>query len=212
VNNCQCRGIETEFDRREAARRLADYRKNGPASTTRMLIEALQSADVANLTLLNVGGGIGAIQYALLKAGARSAISVDASTAYIDAAKEEARRQGLHDRISFHRGDFVKLADDIPPVDIVTLDRVICCFDDMPALVSLSAARARELYGLVYPRDAAWIRLALRLENLFQRIKGSHFRAFVHPTAAVEAILHQYGLARRHYRRSGVWQIAVYGR
>lgn len=212
MNNCQCQGIETEFDRREAARRLADYRKNGPASTTRMLIEALQSAGVANLTLLDVGGGIGAIQYALLKAGARSVVSVDASTAYIDAAKEEARRQGLHDRISFHRGDFVKLADDIPPADIVTLDRVICCYDDMPALVSLSAARARELYGLVYPRDAAWIRLALRLENLIQRIKASHFRALVHPTAAVEAILHQYGLARRHYRRSGVWQIAVYGR
>jgi hypothetical protein len=82
----------------------------------------------------------------------------------------------------------------------------------MPALVSLSAARARELYALVYPRDAAWIRLGLWLMNLFQQIKGSQFRAFVHPTAAVEAILGQYGLARRFYRRAGVWQIALYGR
>ncbi len=209
---CQCQGIEIEFNQREAARKLADYRKRGPASTTRRLVEALQTVGVKDRTLLDVGGGIGVIQYELLKAGARSAVSVDASSAYVEAARREARRQGLLDRIDFHQGDFVELAGDIPPADIVTLDRVICCYPDMPALVGLSADRARHLYALVYPLDAAWVRLGLRLENLLQRLKGSPFRVFVHPTATVEAILLERGFQRRFWRGAGVWQIAVYAR
>ena len=209
---CQCQGIEIEFNRREAQHKLAEYRRRGPAGTTRLLLAALQAAGVADRTLLDIGGGIGAIQYALLKAGARSAVSVDASTAYIEAAQLEARRQGLADRIEFHSGDFVDLAGSLPPADIVTLDRVICCYHDMPALVGLSAARARELYALVFPRDGAWMRLALRLLNLFERLKGSPFRSFIHPTAAVEAVLLEHGLRRQFYRRAGVWQVALYAR
>jgi magnesium-protoporphyrin O-methyltransferase len=210
VRDCQCQGIEIEFNRREAAQKLADYRRRGPAGTTRLLIQALQNLGVNDRTLLDVGGGIGVIQYELLKAGARSAVSVDASTAYVKAAQEEARRQGLEDRIEVHHGDFVALASRISPADIVTLDRVICCYHDMPALVGLSAEHARQVLALVYPLDAAWVRFALALENSFQRMKGSPFRAFVHPTAAVEAVLRERGLQQHTYRRAGVWQVAVY--
>ena len=119
---CQCQGIEVQFNSREAAKKLADYQKNGPAGTTRILIAALKEAGVEGRTLLDIGGGIGAVQMELLKAGARGAASVEASTAYIEAARQEARRQGLQDRIQFHHGDFVELADGLPSADIVTLD------------------------------------------------------------------------------------------
>src|SRR5437867_553179 len=107
MTSCQCQGIEDQFNSREAAKKLADYRKHGPAGTTRLLIAALKDAGVAGRTLLDIGGGIGAIQLELLKAGARSAVSVDASTAYTEAAQQEARRQGLDNRIQFQHGDFV---------------------------------------------------------------------------------------------------------
>src|SRR5258708_39620563 len=148
--SCQCQGIETQFNRREAANKLADYRKKGPLPSTRLLIAALLDAGVQDRTLLDIGGGIGAIQCELLKAGARAAVNVDASSAYLGAAQQEAHRQGLSGRVEYHQGDFVELADAIPPADIVTLDRVICCYPDMPALVGLSADRARQLYALVY--------------------------------------------------------------
>jgi len=212
MTSCSCEGIETQFDQRAAARKLSDYRKHGPAATTRQLIAALQEAGAAGRTLLDIGGGVGAIQCELLKAGAPSAVSVDASTAYGEAAQQEARRQGLASRVQYYQGDFVELADSVPPADIVTLDRVICCYANMPALVSASADRARQLYGLVYPRDAAWVRLGLRFENAYNRLTGSRFRVFAHPTAAVEAILQARGLRRRFHRLSGVWQIAVYAR
>src|SRR5262245_36038484 len=210
--SCQCEGIEIQFDSREAASKLADYRKHGPIPSTRLLIAALLDAGVQDRTLLDIGGGIGAVQVELLKAGARSAVSVDASTAYLDAARQEAGRQGLADRIEYRAGDFVELAEDIQPADVVTLDRVICCYHDMPALVGRSADRARQLYALVYPREAAWVRLGLRVENLLQRLKRSPFRVFAHPTAAVEAVLRDRGLRRQFHRYSSFWQIAVYGR
>src|SRR6266508_4007771 len=115
---CQCRGMESQFDRGEAERKLRAYRRGGPVLSTR--------------TLLDIGGGVGAIQHELLKAGAARATDVDASNAYLDAARAEAARQGHADRATFHHGDFVALADAIAPADIVTLDRVICCYHDMP--------------------------------------------------------------------------------
>jgi hypothetical protein len=208
----QCEGIEAEFNQGVAAQKLADYHRHGPARTTRLLLAALQDAGVSQQTLLDVGGGIGVIQLELLKRGLGRAISVDASPAYVQAAREEARRQGLGDRIDFHPGNLVDLAPEIPPVDIVTLDRVICCYPDLPALVGLSADSARRLFGLVYPRDAAWVRWAVRIGNLFQRVRGSPFRIFAHRTADVEGILGQRGFQRRFSHLAGFWQVAVYAR
>ena len=91
---CQCHGIEEQFDHAEAARKLREYRRSGPARTTRLLLDELAREGVAGLTLLDIGGGIGAIQHALLKAGAAHATDIDASTAYLAAAREEASRQG----------------------------------------------------------------------------------------------------------------------
>ncbi len=65
----QCQGIERMFDRRAAERELRQYRAAGPGGTTRLLIDALKAEGVAGLTLLDIGGGVGAIQHELLRAG-----------------------------------------------------------------------------------------------------------------------------------------------
>jgi len=66
MNCCQCQGIEREFNQREAANKLAAYRKQGPAHTTRLLIEAVKAIGIEHPTVLDIGGGIGAVQYELL--------------------------------------------------------------------------------------------------------------------------------------------------
>ncbi len=200
------------FDDKEADHKLKEYRKKGPADTTRILIDALKAAGVTGTTLLDIGGGVGAIQHELLKSGAHSAIDVDASTAYIQLAEQEARQQGYGDRVSFYHGNFVELAPQIPVTDIVTLDRVICCYHDMHALVGLSAARARKFYGLVYPREAWWMKIGLSLFNFFSWAQRNPFRVFMHPTDAVERVVSNAGLKRRFYRRTFIWQVIVYAR
>jgi magnesium-protoporphyrin O-methyltransferase len=155
---------------------------------------------------------VGAIQHELLAAGVDRATNVDVSRAYISAAREEAHRRGQADRISYLHGDFVDLAEDIAPADIVTLDRVICCYPDMKKLVGLSAARARKWYGLVYPRDTWWVKYGWALENLFFRVRRNPYRAYVHPTEAVDTLLGRFGFKQRSSQQTLFWQVVVYTR
>jgi magnesium-protoporphyrin O-methyltransferase len=210
----QCCGIEQMFDAETAQNDRKDYRKNGPSDSTRMLIAQVREAGVQGRTVLDIGGGVGAIQHALLESGASQAVQVDASSAYLAAAREEADARGLREKIDFLHGDFVDLAPTLAEADIVTLDKVLCCYDDMQALVRASADLARETYALVFPHDNWLYRGAARviffLMNIFSK---NPFRGFVHPTAEVEAILTAAGLTRRFYKRSGlVWQVVVYQR
>jgi hypothetical protein len=209
---CNCCGIEEQFNRAEAARKLREYRRAGPARTTRILLGALMREPVVGQTLLDIGGGVGAIQHALLKAGAATASDVDASTAYLAAAREEAARQQLVERVSYHHGNFVDLAATLAPADIVTLDRVICCYHDMPTLVDRSSAKAARLYGLVYPRDEWWVRAGVRAENMLMWLQRSSFRIFAHSSAAVDAIVRRNGLQQCFARNAGPWQVVVYQR
>ena len=159
---CQCSGLEIETKKR-ALEDLALYRKGKPANTTPLLVNALISQGVEALSPLDVGGGIGTIQLELLRAGAVAATSVEASSAYVQVARELAAQSAREHQITYVHGDFVSLAGTIPDADIVTLDRVICCYDDVKSLVSLSASKARRLYGVVYPRSAWWVRVPLFL-------------------------------------------------
>lgn len=208
----QCQGIEETFSREYVAGELKEYRRKGPAKTTRILVEALKAQGLKGLTLLDVGGGLGAVQHALLGDGVASATDVDASAAYIEAARQEAGRRGFADRIHYEHGNFVDLADGLPPADIVTLDRVICCYDDMRRLVGSSSRLASRYYGVVYPRDAWYVRLALAIGNLFLRFQKNPYRAFAHPTRDVEAIIHANGLRRHFHRQTFAWQVAVFSR
>ncbi len=209
--NC-CRSYEACFDQATAEGDLKAYRRKGPTKTTRFLVEALKQAEVSHLTLLDIGGGVGVIQHELLKAGVSHSTHVDASSAYLKTSQNEAARLGYADQTSYHHGDFVALAQEIAPADIVTLDRVICCYHDMPALVSLSAARAKKLYGLVFPRDTWWVKLGLPVLNFFLSLRREPFRSFAHSTTAVEAELHRQGFTRRVHRQFFIWQVMVYSR
>ena len=63
------------------------------------------------MTLLDIGGGIGAIQHELLDAGVTRATCVDASAPFLDAARQEGASRGHDGRVTYMHGDFVDLAD-----------------------------------------------------------------------------------------------------
>lgn len=207
-----CRDAESVFDQRDAARRLERYHRRGAEGTTLMLIEALRAAGVHGASMLDIGGGVGVVHHELLSAGAARATDVDASSAYLGAARRESVRRGHAERVHYLHGDFVALAPTIAPADVVVLDRVVCCYPAMPALVGAAAVRAERLLGLVYPRDDWWVRLGIRAGNIGLALQRTAFRIFCHPTEAVEAEVRQAGLTRRFHRVSGLWQVVVYER
>lgn len=201
------------FDEEEVRKDLNDYRENGPEKTTQWLIEQISEAGLEGLSVLDIGGGVGAIQHALLEGGAASAVHVDASSAYINAARDEAKRRELTERITFHQGNFIDIAPQLAAADIVTLDKVICCFDDMQALVAESSRLARKFYAVIFPIDNILLRMGMHIANFFMNIfTDNPFRMFVHPTSEVERLVNEAGLQRSYYRRSGIWQVIVYSR
>jgi magnesium-protoporphyrin O-methyltransferase len=139
-------------------------------------------------------------------------VDVDGSPAYVATARDEAARQGVAGRVTYLTGDAVALEPSIEPADLVALDRVVCCYPDMAALVALAANRARFRIGFVYPRDTPWIRAMAGLANGVARLFRRRTRIWIHPTADVERIVADAGL-RPSWRRLGLlWQVAVFER
>ena len=212
MNCCQCQGMEEQFDQKLVERELQKYRKKGPGKPTRILLEAIQTSGVEGLTLLDIGGGVGAIQSELFKSGLSQATEVEGSSAYLEAAKKEAERQGYLDEVNFIQGDFVEMVKEIPTADIVTLDKVICCYPDLRTLVGLSSQKAGKIYGVIYPVDTWWMKFGVRIPNFFFKIKHNPFRLYVHPTQAIEALIRKSGLKRKFYCKLFMWHVAVYQR
>jgi hypothetical protein len=206
---CTC-GSANTFSTKEADADLRQYRSGGANSSTQALIDALVAGGVGGATLLDIGGGIGAIQLELLAAGAASAESVDATEAYVAVARAEAERRGYGDRTHGRVGDFVALASEVEPADIVTLDKVVCCYSDMPALLGRAAERARRSIGLVYPREAWWNRVAAKLFDVVGRVTRKPQPWYLHRTADIDALLRGAGFQRRDIRRELIWQVALY--
>ncbi|NNF03725.1 MAG: methyltransferase domain-containing protein [Rhodothermales bacterium] len=177
-----------------------------------MLLEDLLSTGVSPSSLLDIGGGVGALQHELFKRGLERAVHVDAARAYLDISREEAEQRGTAERVRYVHGDFVDLADDIEPASIVTLDRVVCCYHDAEAMLDRAAERADALCGLVYPRNAWWTRAIGTGINVVSRLRRSPFRFFVHATHELDAVVRARGLIRRSRRTTFIWQVVVYER
>jgi magnesium-protoporphyrin O-methyltransferase len=210
-----CRGNPSDqfFDARTVRRELKRYRKRGPGPSTRSLLAAIEGASLpAGSTLLDIGGGLGSIHHRLLEQGFAGATQVDASTAYIAAAGEEVERLGHAGRVTLRHGDFHTLAAELPPADVVTLDRVVCCDPDYESMLGQAAAHARRLVAFSYPHPRWIVRVVVGFGNAVNRMLGRTFRAYLHPPAAMAAVLERNGLRRRFSGGSFVWAAEVFER
>ena len=207
-----CRGVARMFDEKTARRQLRHYRRKGPGKGTRQLLGAVAAGGVEGRTFIDIGGGVGTIQHGLMERGAAGGTSADASPAYLAAARVEAETRGYAGRVRYVEGDFVERAGELDAADLVTLDRVVCCYPDMPALLGAAARLTRRTLGLVIPRGTRFVRAGVAIVNLCQRLRRHPFRVYVHDPDEVEAVLQERGLRRRYLREGVVWRVAVFGR
>lgn len=210
MDACGCDDRFSIFDRRTAEGDRDRYRRAGPDRTTRLLLDLVRPYVAPGSTVLDVGGGIGVIDHELLRAGAGHAVLAEASPAYLAVARQEARRANLLDRLEFVEGDFVQRASEVDVADIVTLDRVVCCYPDAEALVTQSADRARRVYGLVLPRDRWFVRIAVRALNIGPWLRRSGYRAYVHPNALVDRLVERAGLRRVAETGTFLWRVVIF--
>jgi tRNA1(Val) A37 N6-methylase TrmN6 len=201
-----------QFTPAKVAEELKRYGENGPGVTTRLLIEGIVQSNSLGRSVLDIGAGLGSLAFALLERGASSAVAVDASSAYVEAAQQEATRRGRTDAIRFVLGDFVEVAPDLPPASTVTLDRVVCCYPAFEQLLSAALAHAEQGLALSYPRDTWHVRAAMAVENGQRRLVGNPFRTFVHPVASIENLITRAGFSLSSRRKTWMWTADVYVR
>jgi magnesium-protoporphyrin O-methyltransferase len=206
---CQCEATDRHFGAERAESDLAAYRRRGPTGTARRLLRLLRELGIQPDTLLDVGAGIGVLHHELLAGGAGTAVHVDAAGSYIRAAQAESGCRGHLDRVRFLHGDFLTLAPAIAPADLVTLDRVICCYPDLEPLLVASIGAARRYWAASFPRELWYVRLHTRWENRRRARAENPFRTFVHPVALIYDLLGRAGLRVLRVRRGPVWEIVV---
>jgi magnesium-protoporphyrin O-methyltransferase len=209
--NC-CEITDNAFSEAEARAEIKNYRKRGPANQTKLILKAIRSLGLRDAALLDIGGGIGAIHHELLNDVAREAIHVDASSAYLKEAKGETARRGNSERVQFIHADFTDVVSDLPQADVVTLDRVVCCYPDFRGLLKAAASRSQRALAMTYPRDTWFMRMGITIVNFFQRLRKDPFRVFVHPVREMELLLKSEGLRKVSTRRLLVWEMALYQR
>jgi 2-polyprenyl-3-methyl-5-hydroxy-6-metoxy-1,4-benzoquinol methylase len=203
---------EAQFDRKTAERDLRRYRHRGADRITRLLITELQRWPLEGASILDVGGGIGVIDMELADSGAGSATVVEASPAYFEVARNDVESRYGSRSTQFVVGDFVAMAPTLSDADVVTLDRVVCCYPDAETLLRGAAQRTRRLLAFTYPRNRWYVRAFIALENSWRRLRGKPFRAFLHPPERMHAVLETAGLVRAARQGTAVWMVDLYHR
>lgn len=207
-----CCGYERIFGARTARLDARRYRKHGPKQTQASVIQLLRERGVQGVEVLEIGGGIGAIQIELLRAGAARTTNVELSRGYEAEAGALLREAGLEARAERLLGDLVTDPALAPAADAVVLERVLCCYPDLPGLLAAAADRARSSLVATYPRRNPGSRAFARVANLILAVFGGGFRIFVHDPAEIERIALAHGLRRTDVRRGRVWEVAAFDR
>jgi len=203
---------EAQFNHKVAKRDLRRYRRRGADATTRLLLAELRRRPLEGRHLLDVGGGIGVISGELSDARVASAVTVEASPAYLEVAQREVGPKYGSRPTQFVLGDFAVIAGTLPDADVVTLDRVVCCYPDPEALLGAAAAKTRQVLAFTYPRDRWYVRTMFAFGNFWLRLTGKKFRAFVHGPEQMAAVLEAAGLVRATRRKTLVWMLDLYQR
>ena len=204
---CDPRGCDEFFSERVAKRDAERYQRRGLDENAQRLVDLALRDGVDGMTVLEVGGGVGAIQLELLKGGAARTTNVELSTAYEPYAEQIADEAGFNGRSDRRILDFAIDGTTIDEADVVVLHKVICCYPDLERLLGEAAAHTRARLFLTFPRRAFWTRAGIGGANLIQRIRGKTFRAYVHSPAAITSIAEARGLQPVARHQGFVWEL-----
>jgi len=210
---CSCCATDQQFDTRAAVQDLRRFHRHGPDPSTRLLLAAIHDSPLPQAPdLLDIGGGIGVMHHVLLNRGFTQATEVDASTSSLEFADEESKRRGHADRVTFRYGNFREMEATVGVADVVTLDRVVCCDSDYAALLGAAASHARWLVAFTNPQPRWFIKAFVAGMNLWRRLRGQSFRAYVHSPNAMLAVLRGAGFRQRWTGSTWIWQGELFER
>jgi hypothetical protein len=208
---CTPSGYGDIFDEKQARRSLRRYDRKGLDKMASSMVGFLVSRGMEGRSVLEAGGGIGAIQVELLRAGASSSSNVELSGEYESAAHELSRRENLTDLVTRRVGDFVELATDLRADDVV-MHRVICCYPYPERLMSAALGASDRFVAATFPRDRLGPKIAISASNAVCRLKGADFRSFLHSPEKIMGLADAAGFEVAFEDRDFVWNAVVWER
>jgi magnesium-protoporphyrin O-methyltransferase len=209
---CTPKGYRTIFSEKSAVAQAKRFRRRGLDGTSRRIFDLIKKRAVEGKTLLEVGGGVGAIEIELLKAGMAQAVNVELTPTYERAAGDLLGEAGLIDRVERKIMDFAEAGEEVGTADVVILNRVICCYPDMPKLAGAAAKHAKGVLVMSFPNNRWWSELGLSFANFAFGLFRIQFRVFLHPPDAILSAVEQHGFRTTFNERGLLWQVAAFER
>jgi magnesium-protoporphyrin O-methyltransferase len=200
------------FFSRNARRYRRRFRRRGLDPAQRLLADGIARAGVEGATLLEIGCGVGGLHLTLLERGASRATGIDLSPEMLRHAREFATERGLSDRTAYELGDIVALRPGPTPADVVLMDKVVCCYGEIDALLDATLGRAAKVYAVSFPRDRALTRVWFRGLSFIGSVFGWSFAPFWHDWGRMVSRIERAGFRQSFAGTTIAWSVRVFTR
>jgi magnesium-protoporphyrin O-methyltransferase len=188
------------------------FRKKGLAKEQRLLLIGVREEPIAASKILDIGCGVGALHLTLLREGAGEAVGVDIAQGMLDKAQEFAVSMGLAEKVSYVLGDFAGMADSLQDADITTLDKVVCCYENLDLLLETSTGKTRRVYALTHPRDNLLLEFMFKTHIAFNKLFRMKFRPYWHNWQRMRDQIVARGFRLTYENSTLAWQVLVFTR
>jgi magnesium-protoporphyrin O-methyltransferase len=215
--NCSCCSAPNtqgtnKFFTKNASRYIKQFRKKGLAKEQQRLVEGILQTSIEDKTVLEIGCGVGGLHLTMLKHGAKSATGIDISEGMLEGAKQLSKELGMDAQTNYILGDFVQANGDIHPADITVLDKVVCCYENLDALLSKSLGHTKHIFALSYPRQTFIVRLSFQILILLGTVLKWSFRPYWHDWNKMRSTIELNGFRERYRNKTMMWSVYVFER
>ena len=205
--------LDNTFTAKTARRDARRYLSRGLDRRAQKLVAAIQPSANDLHSMLEIGGGAGGLHQELLRSGVVDIVdAVEAASAYVQQAQKNAAQLGLSERIQFHNLDFAQSSDQFESADLVIMDRVICCYPYLQALLGAAAKRTGKVLAISYPIDHWLTRLIMTALDGALRLTRSGYHPFIHSEAMILQTTAAAGLRPLVVTRHQFWRIRTFAR
>ena len=207
---CNRAEYNNTFDDQLAKQELGDYLKSGLKKSSLPFMKVLEALPLDNKSVLDIGGGIGALTFELFKKNILKVSHVDLSEPYVKTFRSEVDRRSLTEKVQSYHGDFLDFVNDIETADLVSLDKVICCYPDFDNLVRQSIKKSNVWYAYSIPRTNLTTRIYFFIDKIMNKLKGKNLSVFFHSKDAIERIVIESGFTKLTEKLDGYWRVVLF--
>ncbi len=211
MNCCQTQTLSgtDKFFTKQSNRYLKQFRKKGLAKEQRMLVEGISASGIEGKSILEIGCGVGGLHLSMLKQGASFATGIDISEGMLNGAKRLSHELGFEQNTNYLLGDVVQMNGVVPEADIVVLDKVVCCYENIHELLKKSSDKSKQVYAFTYPNPNIFVHISFKGLILLGTIFKWVFRPYWHDWDEIIRVVEQEGFRQTYKNSTLMWQVRV---